>query len=54
MVTSNNDVFKKIEEAENKAKESIEKEKNEVEIQNYTRRHINAVIKHADCNAPIF
>jgi hypothetical protein len=24
------------------------KEKNEVEIQNYIRRHINAVIKHSD------
>jgi hypothetical protein len=28
------------------------KEKNEVEIQNYTRRHINAVIKHSDSTQP--
>jgi hypothetical protein len=28
------------------------KEKNEVEIQNYTRMHINAVIKHADSTQP--
>jgi hypothetical protein len=28
------------------------KEKNEVEIQNHTRRHINAVIKHADSTQP--
>jgi hypothetical protein len=28
------------------------KENNEVEIQNYTHRHINAVIKHADSTQP--
>jgi exonuclease III len=28
------------------------KEKDEVEIQNYTRRHINAIIKHSDNTSP--
>jgi hypothetical protein len=28
------------------------KEKNEVEIQNYTRKHINAIIKHTDISQP--